>query len=69
MAKIPVNKNKNCVNLDGLIDFELEHIKRLSETERLTEKSQILYEDLRAQYCGDKCFYRHRCELSERYLR
>lgn len=70
MAKVPIQKNKECLNLEGLVEYERFYITQvaLGNTKEEYLAFEELAEGLRETYCGSMCFSRYHCALAEKYL-
>jgi hypothetical protein len=67
--KIPVNKNPNCENIEGLVQYESDFVKRLrDETHKDLDLFDTFSESMREQYCGGMCKCRYHCAIAERYM-
>lgn len=68
---VPVNKEKRCTNLEGLLEYEVFFVKQMLENN--PEYEMDVFEDnaikSRETYCGTMCFKRYSCAIAERYLK
>lgn len=65
-----IKKRQECVNLEGLVDYEKFYITQiaLGNTQDNSLTLNEISERIKSTYCGSQCFYRHGCQLAERYL-
>jgi hypothetical protein len=61
--------NMQCVNLDGLLEYELKFAKEhLKTSPQHLEFFELYGLDLRREYCGERCYARHNCVIAQVYI-
>ena len=59
-----------CINLEGLLKFELDYAEKTLGTDpKHLEFFEMYGLDLRREYCGSKCYARHNCQIAQVYIR